>query len=82
MCVQLMSGRYFGGQKVEAGIYDGHTKYETKKSKEELEEEEKRRLDRYAKWLETEEENNKNTSGTEQETDDVDGTIAADAPTP
>jgi HIV Tat-specific factor 1 len=76
-----MSGRYFAGQKVEAAIYDGHTKYESKKSKEELEAEEKRRLERYAKWLETEEENNKtDTSGVEEE--NTERTIAADAPTP
>ncbi|KAF9933785.1 hypothetical protein BGZ65_004002 [Modicella reniformis] len=61
LCVEMMSGRYFAGQKVEAAIYDGHTKYETKRSKEELEEDEKRRLERYAKWLEAEEEiNNRN----------------------
>ncbi|KAG0242101.1 hypothetical protein B0O80DRAFT_425904 [Mortierella sp. GBAus27b] len=81
LCVQMMSGRYFAGQKVEAAIYDGHTKYESKKSKEELEAEEKRRLERYAKWLETEEENNKtDSSGVEEE--NTERTIAADAPTP
>ncbi|KAK3807943.1 MAG: hypothetical protein J3R72DRAFT_99007 [Linnemannia gamsii] len=56
LCVKLMSGRFFAGQRVIAEIYDGHTKYESQKSKEELEEEEKMRLDRYAKWLEAEEE--------------------------
>ncbi|KAG0272559.1 hypothetical protein BGZ95_011686 [Linnemannia exigua] len=56
LCVKLMSGRFFAGQRVVAEIYDGHTKYESQKSKEELEEEEKLRLDRYAKWLEAEEE--------------------------
>lgn len=67
LCVKLMSGRYFAGQKVEADIYDGHTKYESTKTKEELEEEEKQRLDRYAKWLETEEEKAKQAEHLEQE---------------
>ncbi|KAF8938601.1 hypothetical protein EDD21DRAFT_380503 [Dissophora ornata] len=88
-CVRLMSGRYFAGQKVIAEIYDGHSKYEVQKSKEELEEEEKRRLERYAKWLETEEENNRKEGQQQQQqgkgvVDNGDGepTIAADAPTP
>ncbi|KAG0230196.1 hypothetical protein BGW42_001115 [Actinomortierella wolfii] len=55
LCVKLMNGRFFAGQKIEASIYDGHTKYDVKKSKEELEAEEKQRLERYAKWLESEE---------------------------
>ncbi|KAF8968891.1 HIV Tat-specific factor 1, partial [Entomortierella lignicola] len=76
LCVRLMSGRYFAGQKVVAEIYDGHTRYEAQKSKEELEEEEKQRLDRYAKWLETEEQNSK------KDKDDKAVKIATDAPTP
>ncbi|GJJ78511.1 HIV Tat-specific factor 1 [Entomortierella parvispora] len=67
LCVKLMSGRYFAGQRVEAEIYDGHTKYESTKTKEELEEEEKQRLDRYAKWLEAEEERAKQAEHLEQE---------------
>ncbi|ORZ27874.1 hypothetical protein BCR41DRAFT_299494 [Lobosporangium transversale] len=72
LCVRLMSGRYFAGQKVVAEIYDGHTKYDVKKSKEELEQEEKQRLDRYAKWLESEEEKEKQAKQS----------AVADAPTP
>lgn len=83
-----MNGRFFAGQRVEADIYDGHTKYENSKTKEQLEEEEKQRLDRYAKWLESEEEREKaakkqaagNTSVGQEEDDER--TIAADAPTP
>ncbi|KAF9124155.1 hypothetical protein BGW39_008411 [Mortierella sp. 14UC] len=87
LCVKLMSGRFFAGQRVVAEIYDGHTKYESQKSKEELEEEEKQRLDRYAKWLETEEEKSKAekaaASGGGGEADEEgEGRIAADAPTP
>ncbi|KAF9354480.1 hypothetical protein BGX34_011009, partial [Mortierella sp. NVP85] len=81
LCVQAMSGRYFAGQRVVAEIYDGHTKYETKRSREEQEEDERRRLERYAKWLETEEENNK-SSDTIGQSGDTEKTIAADAPTP
>ncbi|KAF9335531.1 hypothetical protein BG006_011302 [Podila minutissima] len=88
LCVKLMNGRFFAGQRVEAGIYDGHTKYENTKSKEQIEEEEKQRLDRYAKWLESEEEREKaakkqqeiTTAGQKDEDDEQ--TIAADAPTP
>lgn len=82
-----MSGRFFAGQRVEADIYDGHTKYENTKTKEQIEEEEKQRLDRYAKWLESEEEREKATKKQQDNTtagpdDDDERTIAADAPTP
>ncbi|KAF9149421.1 hypothetical protein BG015_008796 [Linnemannia schmuckeri] len=90
LCVKLMSGRFFAGQRVVAEIYDGHTKYESQKSKEELEEEEKQRLDRYAKWLETEEEKSKAERGAsksfaddwKKEEGKEQVQIAADAPTP
>ncbi|KAG0324923.1 hypothetical protein BGZ99_001282 [Dissophora globulifera] len=84
-CVRLMSGRYFAGQQVTAEIYDGHTKYEVQKSQEELDEEERRRLERYAKWLETEEENANKAKGKDTAVDGADEEeikIAADAPTP
>ncbi|KAF9438037.1 hypothetical protein BGZ76_010086 [Entomortierella beljakovae] len=71
LCVKLMSGRYFAGQKVIAEIYDGHTRYEAHKSKEEIEAEEKQRLERYGKWLEAE-----GQSSNESEK------IANNAPTP
>jgi HIV Tat-specific factor 1 len=98
LCVKLMSGRFFAGQRVVAEIYDGHTKYESQKSKEELEEEEKQRLDRYARWLEAEEEKSKaergaapsfasegsgqKEAGVEEEEGEGQVRIAADAPTP
>ncbi|KAG9063561.1 hypothetical protein KI688_004446 [Linnemannia hyalina] len=88
LCVKLMSGRFFAGQRVVAEIYDGHTKYESQKSKEELEEEERQRLDRYAKWLEAEEERSKaergvgTGSGGGEEGREGEEKIAADAPTP
>ncbi|KAF9585220.1 hypothetical protein BGW38_003361 [Lunasporangiospora selenospora] len=67
LCVQLMNGRYFAGQRVQAEVYDGHTKYEgAQRSKEELEEEEKQRLERYAKWLETQEEEERKKKEAEQ----------------
>ncbi|KAF9969852.1 hypothetical protein BGZ73_007617 [Actinomortierella ambigua] len=74
LCVKLMNGRFFAGQRIEAAIYDGHTKYDVKKSKEELEAEEKQRLERYAKWLESEE------GKADKESEEA--AIAADAPTP
>ena len=45
-----MNGRYFDGRKVEAGIYDGVTKYGMS-DKQETEEDEKKRLEKYEKWL-------------------------------
>ncbi|KAF9166084.1 hypothetical protein DFQ26_008754 [Actinomortierella ambigua] len=74
LCIRLMNGRFFAGQRIEAELYDGHTKYDVKKSKEEMEAEEKQRLERYAKWLEAEEAKT-NKDGEEQ-------VLAADAPTP
>ncbi|KAF9919620.1 hypothetical protein FBU30_010731 [Linnemannia zychae] len=82
LCVKLMSGRYFAGQRVAAEIYDGHTKYESHKTKEELEEEEKQRLERYAKWLEAEEEKSKAEKSIVPESTAGEERIAADAPTP
>ncbi|KAG0043461.1 hypothetical protein BGZ83_011391 [Gryganskiella cystojenkinii] len=85
LCVKLMSGRYFAGQRVEAEIYDGHTKYESTKTKQELEEEEKQRLERYARWLEAEEEKakkEKQANGEDTGSRSGQATIAADAPTP
>ncbi|KAG0029351.1 hypothetical protein BGZ81_003869 [Podila clonocystis] len=88
LCVKLMHGRFFAGQRVEADIYDGHTKYEVTKTKEQIEEEEKQRLDRYAKWLESEEEREKAAKNQQEnivagdKDDDEERTIAADAPTP
>lgn len=53
-CVRLMNGRFFGGRRLVAEVYDGKTRYDAYKSGkgQETEEEEKARLDRYAKWLE------------------------------
>ncbi|KAF9179586.1 hypothetical protein BGZ51_009849 [Haplosporangium sp. Z 767] len=88
LCVKFMSGRYFAGQRVVAEIYDGHTRYEAHKTKEELEEEEKQRLDRYAKWIESEEEKEKQTQQHQQTgagveaNENEEAKIAADAPTP
>jgi len=60
-CVKLMNGRYFGGRRIEAEIFDGKTKYQKSGSKDnELDdEEEKARLERYAKWLEDEDDDKK-----------------------
>ncbi|KAG0014747.1 hypothetical protein BGZ82_001665, partial [Podila clonocystis] len=88
LCVKLMHGRFFAGQRVEADIYDGHTKYEITKTKEQIEEEEQQRLDRYAKWLESEEEREKAAKNQQEniaagdKDEDEERTIAADAPTP
>lgn len=43
------------GLRIEATLYDGHTKYDVRKSKEEQEAKEKLRLERCAKWFEAEE---------------------------
>ena len=56
-CVQLMDGRHFGGQQIEAFIADGTERF--KKSSErksalddDAEEEEKKHLDEFGAWLE------------------------------
>ncbi|UPR04882.1 splicing factor U2AF-associated protein [Chloropicon primus] len=50
-CVSIMHGRWFGGKQIEADLFDGHTNYFVKKM-EETEEEQQRRLDRFAADLE------------------------------
>ncbi|KAJ8653673.1 hypothetical protein O0I10_010711 [Lichtheimia ornata] len=53
-CVLLMNNRYFAGRQISAEIYDGKTRYEKSgaRTTEEDDENEKARLERYAKWLE------------------------------
>ena len=50
-CVSIMHGRWFGGKQIEADLFDGHTNYFVKKA-EETQEEQQRRLDRFAADLE------------------------------
>ncbi|CAG8458555.1 6495_t:CDS:10 [Paraglomus occultum] len=53
-CILKMNGRFFGGRRVEAGLYDGKRRFQKSGSKaDETEEEESARLEKYAKWLET-----------------------------
>lgn len=51
-----MNNRYFAGRQISAEIYDGKTRYEKSGARttmtEEEDENEKARLERYAKWLE------------------------------
>ena len=50
-CVSVMHGRWFGGQQIEADLYDGHSNYFVKR-REETEEEQRQRLERFASDLE------------------------------
>jgi len=56
-CITLMDKRYFAGKQISAEIYDGHTKYQKSGAAdgEEDEEAEKARLEKYARWLESQE---------------------------
>lgn len=47
-----MNGRFFGGQKVEAYIFDGEEKFKKNSSREVNQEVEKERLERFGTWLE------------------------------
>jgi HIV Tat-specific factor 1 len=52
-----MDKRYFAGKQIAAEIYDGTTKYQKSGSNDaEDDEAEKARLEKYAKWLESQEE--------------------------
>ena len=55
---QKMNGRYFGGQRVEAALYNGKQHFKRSGAGDEYEgggdEGEKKRLDDFAKWLLTE----------------------------
>jgi HIV Tat-specific factor 1 len=46
-----MHGRFFGGQRVKAYIYDGKEKFE-KQNKSEAMAEQEERLEAFAEWLE------------------------------
>jgi HIV Tat-specific factor 1 len=52
-CVRIMHGRFFGGRKVEAALWDGFTDYYVKKPQETAEEQEAR-LERFAMEIEKE----------------------------
>ena len=54
-CVQVMDGRFFAGQKVEAYIFDGTERFKKssmKKHNENEEATEEERLERFGDWLE------------------------------
>lgn len=71
-----MDGRYFGGKQVIAEIYDGKTKYDPKKQPKDKQEaksassapdddaeNEAERLEKYAQWLEAQEEEEEESDG-------------------
>ena len=49
-CIKAMDGRWYGGRRVKAGYWDGVTDFKVKDS----EEEEKRRIEAFGEWLESE----------------------------
>ncbi|KAJ1661144.1 hypothetical protein IWQ61_000014 [Dispira simplex] len=53
-CVELMDGRWFGGRRVCADIYDGKSRYGASQPRE-TEEETQERLEKFAQWLEQDE---------------------------
>ncbi|OZJ03074.1 hypothetical protein BZG36_04606 [Bifiguratus adelaidae] len=54
-CIKLNNGRFFAGRQISAELFDSKTKYLKSGAGEETEEEEKKRLENYAKWLEDQE---------------------------
>jgi len=58
-CVQVMNGRHFGGQSIEAHIASGKERFKKSSNASYLddnESEEKARLDEFGSWLEKQEE--------------------------
>lgn len=49
-CIEVMEGRYFGGRRVSAHMWDGSTNYHVKKK--ETAEEQQARLDKFAQQIE------------------------------
>jgi HIV Tat-specific factor 1 len=64
ICIKKMNGRYFGGKRIVAEVYDGKTKYKVENPLEDKEEEERKRSERYRKFLnqQNEEEQKDSTS--------------------
>lgn len=50
-CIEMMNGRYFGGNKLEASKYDGSVKYSRTQKGAEDEADEESRLDQFGNWL-------------------------------
>ncbi|KAJ1969061.1 hypothetical protein IWQ62_000859, partial [Dispira parvispora] len=55
-CVELMNGRWFGGRRVSAELYDGRSRYGASQPRE-TEEETQERLEKFAQWLEQQDDN-------------------------
>ncbi|KAK0095898.1 hypothetical protein PV326_007089 [Microctonus aethiopoides] len=51
-CIQLLNGRWFGQRKITAELWDGKTRYKIVETEEEIE----KRIDKWDKYLEREEE--------------------------
>ncbi|KAJ3285697.1 hypothetical protein HDU79_007129 [Rhizoclosmatium sp. JEL0117] len=51
-CVEKNNGRFFGGRKIEAYIWDGKEKFKETKTAEEIQAEEEKRLAAFENWLE------------------------------
>lgn len=53
-CIQIMNGRFFGGRQVVAALWDGIAQFYVKPAKpdKETEEEQQKRLEKYAAELE------------------------------
>lgn len=51
-CIEVMNGRFFGGQKVEAYAFDGEERFRKSSKKDADDEGEKERLEKFGDWLE------------------------------
>jgi len=66
ICIKKMNGRYFGGKRIVAEVYDGKTKYKVENPLENKEEEERKRSERYRKFLNQQDEEEQKDSTSEK----------------
>jgi HIV Tat-specific factor 1 len=58
LCIKKMDGRFFGGQKISAYLWDGKEKFEEKPlyNLDDEDDEEEERIENFSKWIEQEKE--------------------------
>lgn len=63
--IQVMNGRAFAGQQVEAWVTDGSQKFKKSQSKSGDDADEAERLEKFANWLESESKSEESKGGIE-----------------
>jgi len=75
-CIQLMNGRWFGGNQIECDYFDGITDYRVRETEQEME----ARLKAFSEWIEGAETPNENSETTTDTNKNTTTTTGEDVP--